>query len=88
MDQTRDTHFAGFAKLLTQELVEQYMIVMQPRALEGARPYIEKLIAQRAYDLAWHVIDALKPSIYTNTFTPDNQDEVFKGIPDLSTWPE
>jgi hypothetical protein len=89
MESERDTHFAGFAKLLTQELWEQGYLRGKPHVFEEIiRPYIETLIARRVYDLL--VYDRM------NTGTSDLQHaassleaaEMVNGIPDLTAWPK
>ncbi len=102
-EQDRNEHFKpGFARLLWDDMkadsdlpymIEEYYTPLDsgqpyPQAIERFEQVMQKIIAQRAYDLAVYVIDALKPSIYTNTFTPDSQDEIFKSIPDLTSWPK
>ncbi len=74
----RDTHFAGFARLLIRELGREAIKPGQDWAnLQGAHQ-LERIIARRAYDLAVHVLanDWAYPTeaIYT--------------IPDLTEWPE
>ncbi len=77
-EQERNEHFQGFAKLLWSELqTALHDLIREP----------EDIIAQRAYDLVEHTIEAMKPSIYTNAFTPDNLAEISKIIPDLTEWP-
>lgn len=68
----RDTKFRGFAKLLMLEL-----------GLGLENDFTRQLIAQRAYDLACHVIEHAKGDIVVNT-----EPYVKYNIPDLTQWPE
>ena len=91
MTNERETHFQGYAKLLWDEirdcLREHHVYLDTIGHWDEAQQAMHVLIAECAYDLAWHVMDALKPSIYLSTFAPDTQDEIFKSIPDLTAWP-
>ncbi len=84
MTTERDIHFQGFAKLLVQELIDQYIIVAHPKAIEGMRPDAEKIIAQRAYDLAYHFIESNYK--HRGTFRGEIHMSVSM-MPDLTEWP-
>jgi hypothetical protein len=77
MSAERDTQFAGFAKALLLEMIEEEFGQLNVNALDtGIISDLEKIIAQRAYDLAKHV------SFYTDDgFVTDD-------IPDLATFSE
>ena len=84
MSEERDTHFAGFAKLVAQEILDE----MRERRTINDEDAMEMIIAQRAYDLFVH--DRM------NTGTSDLQhaasdleaQEMVHGIPDLTQWPD
>lgn len=84
----RDTHFVGFAKLLYDEMEE----LSQVRPMLPRRE-MERLIAQRAYDLVIHAVTHAFPSdlnIFhrmggTKEFP---WEQFFKHIPDLTEWPD
>lgn len=79
MTQERDTQFLGFARLLFRELTGvddtfEY-------------PVPERLIAQRAYDLAYHVLEHTLETV-------EHKEPLFQpvkyympDIPDLTSWP-
>ncbi len=80
----RDIHFAGFAKLLWDELVRanEYHYIDVNTDDDGIDPTNYRLvIARRAYDLAQHVRDDIRSCAYSLTF-PSIDD-----IPDLTEWP-
>ena len=92
--QERDTHFAGFAKLLIQEIDEQVGAVtkwgLERNASEKeiARELYSRwttLIAQRAYDLAYHFIE--NNYQHRGTFRGEIRASV-QMLPDLTAWPE
>ncbi len=81
----RDTHFAGFAKLLWDEfedlghrLPPDFNFTPENWAWE-----VQQLVARRVYDLVMHT---LFHSI--DSFDPNYDYELLEGIPDLTTWPE
>ena len=100
MSHERDTKFAGFAKLLEAELSETLEVYFDvPNATEEQiRDATRLRIAQRAYDLAYHII--LHEDVPRNIQV--EPDDYLRGIPDLaectetpmpvlldrSTWPE
>lgn len=73
----RDTHFYdGFTRLLVAELEQQGFIT----PVHGIYPY--RLIARRAYDLAYQVVSE------TVGGAPESIERLVAGIPDLTEWPE
>ncbi len=85
----RDTHFAGFAKLLWDELVRAnshgYIDVNIDDDPIDPTDYLT-LIARRAYDLAiylYEFVPQLK-AMYPDVLTVQ---DVIKYIPDLTSWP-
>lgn len=69
----RDTHFAGFARLLMQRLLDDGFDETGYRSGEMA----EKIITQAAYDLVEHTLDYATDGKYE----PED-------IPDLKVWPD
>lgn len=74
VSEIRDTQFAGFAELLSNEL----------RGWELSKPDVKQIIARRAYDLVRHTIECTS-HIDLDRLTSD---EHTLRIPDLTTWPE
>ncbi len=93
----RDTHFQGFAKLLWDELVELNKggyIDVSSYFDDGIDPTNYRLlIAQRAYDLAVHLLENIHEwdiEDYrgeSGTFSTNDLASIFKSIPDLTAWP-
>ena len=79
MSNERDTHFAGFAKLLWQEINDKGKFNIDMEASDTDET-VTSLIAQRAYDLVLHTV--------WNTASSDLQrllmTEVAAKIPDLT----
>lgn len=80
-DPERDTKFQGFAKLLTDELIQQTPL--------GISDEVEKIIARRAYDLVdfaiFHIaVEMSKDSAVM--FLP--RSDVVKYIPDITELPK
>lgn len=78
----RDTHFAGFANLHYPEISKLFFTMyariseLSPiEEIDALEDEIKKLIAQRAYDFAEHVIDVMLVTSVTD-------------IPDVTQWPE
>ncbi len=86
MSEIRDTHFQSFAKLLWDELVELNKggyIDVSSVFDDGIDPTNYRLlIAQRAYDLACHVL-------YETSYGMDKWDITGRvnATPDLTEWP-
>jgi hypothetical protein len=86
----RDTHFQGFANLLMQEIDEQvgtvtkwgleHDIDSQEKIGQELSSRWQTVIAQRAYDLAYHVLD--------NIWEVHNPEVLLERTPDLTEWPE
>lgn len=97
---SRDTQFAGFAKLLWQEIVVHFASLEQKHHIEDGcivcnRTYeelaaiIEPLIAERAYDLVEHTIKSQAQGVDL-IWKNDHEwmAEQMQSIPDLTQWPE
>lgn len=71
----RDTQFLGFAESLAAEIAntDGWMLVD-----------VEKLIAQRVYDLVGHALD----HAFTNGIIFDTPEEAANQIPDITALPE
>lgn len=90
MSEIRDTHFQGFAKLLRQEITKVVDFFPtyedQLHAIQSGVSYdstealkrLETLIAQHAYDLAYHIYNIAPVSEYEWRMSD---------IPDLTSWP-
>src|SRR5258707_1718091 len=88
----RDTHFSGFAKLLLEDLGDDIGQLMDETADSGDyEGHMRLIIAQRAYDLVFFLIDEA-PTDYSSFNagygTPDEIHECIEHLPDLDTWPE
>ena len=83
MSEIRDTHFAGFATLETEEICFHLRFVCSPETLEAFKPALHRFLAQRAYDLVAHTI------LHTHPYWLDalDYDEIPPRIPDLDAWP-
>lgn len=96
----RDTHFQGFAKLLYDELDTSCLLSelcieqadSEHPAVQKIIQRIQKLFAQRAYDLAYHVLktaeehDLFADDFY-GRFSLDTEAKLSE-IPDLAEWPK
>lgn len=84
----RDTHFAGFAKLLYEDLYGSFGALFDAYSDDEQRAKaaqdIHERLAQRAYDLVAHTI------LHTSSHDLDVLDsaEIPPRIPDLTAWPE
>jgi len=84
-ERERDEHFQGFARLLWSELqTALHDLIREP----------EDIIAQRAYDLAVHIIENLslhdfEPYTYevAKAEITEDEDNPISHIPDLTEWP-
>jgi hypothetical protein len=99
-DNERDTKFAGFAKLLWDELKEfdPYDFDLRSKGSwqvlhsgggEGFDPtileeHIQRIIAQRAYDLAYHILYETSPGMERVFGIPYKLEH----LPDLKKWPD
>ena len=83
----RDTHFAGFARLLWDEfenLGHRLPLDFNFTPDNWTRE-VQKIIARRAYDLMAHAIEYIKPEVYEgHSATWESAGD----IPDMTTWPE
>jgi len=79
----RDTHFQGFASLLCDEIDTVLHLLDNPYFVSsGMRLEVETLIAQRAYDLAWHAVYWQTPDL-----TEQEASKALDAIPDLTEFP-
>jgi len=81
----RDTHFAGFAKLVAEELPDppiddSYLGLPTAEWKET----IQKIIARRAYDLVFHTLMEVDPAWLDMLDTS----EWTGRIPDMTEWPK
>lgn len=100
----RDTHFANFAKRLLNEMLEVRTdyIEFNKYDTDEAKRY-EQIIAQYAYDLVEHVLQALTPQHPTGVSQHLTEDhisylkvnygipsvsDIIKAIPDMTELPE
>lgn len=98
---TRDTQFAGFAKLLPEDMKPDLTMLFtemhanypsnSPKGIEEAEEIIKQHLAQRAYDLVRH---AVEHAMLTGMSLPGYIDKeryithVMQAIPDMTEWPE
>ena len=78
----RDNHFRGFAELLCNEEPIARFLDNPIICSSGMRREIVDLIAQRAYDLAWHAVYWQTPDL-----TEQEAIKALDAIPDLTEWP-
>ena len=78
----RDTHFAGFAELLHTDLQD---IMAGGYPIDVTFQKQQQLIAQRAYDLAYHILYYEGDPDPVTDWSLEN---ILRRIPDLTEWPE
>ena len=86
-EQDRNEHFQGFAELLWQDLMDVHdgWIDVSDAGLDGEDiTHYQQIIAQRAYDLAYHFIESSYQ--HKGTFRGEIHQTV-KMLPDLTEWP-
>lgn len=76
----RSTKFAGFAKLLQDDLAHSGYDEIGYRSGETTK----RIIAERAYDLVRHAISSIGP-YHLDVLTTE---ETIEDIPDLTAWTE
>jgi hypothetical protein len=84
MDSERDTHFAGFAKLVVDELERNWLIPGHPSVIPIIKKDMAKIIAQRAFDLACH-------TLYETGYGLDKfyiLERIIEQVPDLTEFPK
>lgn len=92
MQTERDTHFQGFAKLVAQEIGSNFGIIFDT-AYKPEEAYLERIsqiIAQRAYDLVFHLLGKSDP-LYLDMSGYHTDEDIHQNIahlPDLTQWPE
>lgn len=82
----RDTHFAGFATLLTQELNEAWDRYRENTWSTSYEEYfqgVQQLIARRAYDFAFHVLSSASPFA-----SPVVIQRRLDGLSNMECWPD
>ncbi len=91
MNEERDTHFRGFAKLLYDDFLQlaredtsSIGEIAAPDYVEKWRMKVEQLIAERAYDLVLHTVWNIAPVDLERLFMK----EVAAKVPDFTEWPE
>lgn len=80
--QDRDTHFAGFAKALLDEIQAEYGGYVD---VTPALPQLQTLIAHCAYDLVLYALDTMNPislQCYETT-----EEIIAREIPDMTELP-
>lgn len=86
----RDTHFAGFAQLLLDEMMEKYAWI-EPFQGEGSEmDDVRTHIARRAFDLVTHALnDFFGDGCVELTENVKGEGALFAAsTPDLAVWPE
>ncbi len=90
----RNTHFAGFARLEYPELKPLFRELFaanldrDTRRVENVENLIKLTITRRAYDLFVHDRMHTGTSDLQHAASTLEAEEMVKGIPDLTTWPE
>jgi len=93
MDTERDTHFQKFAQLLWNELDNMVSETCYERAdqsnefVQKAIQGIQKLIAQRAYDLVHHACIQISNDLIKHEIDIHHE-ALFEAVQDLIAWPE
>ena len=83
----RDTKFAGFAKAVVQECMSVHDGAMD--ASDWWQEQAQKIIAQRAYDLAFHVMSSTSVGLAAENEGGElSRKENMRYIPDMTEWPE
>ena len=80
----RDTHFAGFAKLLMDDLLDAEVEHYHD---DNKEDFVATLIAQRAYDLVYSAIEFLRYSPYYRPMQLSSTETWVHVIPDLTARP-
>lgn len=87
---TRDTHFAVFAKLLFDELLDvddgHIDVSTYNQADDDMVEKYRRLIAQRAYDLAMHVMKYTDGGFYPSSYFAGSK--AINNVPDLAELPK
>ncbi len=83
MANERDTHFAGFARLVAQELYENGLLDLNHAAVYDAPGMVVEIIAQRAYDLAIHSFESVPDEKQSEYGDPP---DCVKHVPDINQW--
>jgi hypothetical protein len=78
MSEPRDTQFAGFAKLVVDELLANSCV----EVIDSAADLWEQVITRRAYDLVRHTIVSIHPRALQ--LLDDN--EILRTVPDMPEW--
>lgn len=84
---SRDTQFAGFAKMLLNDIMRSNavdIVDVQRFWRDEDIAEVEQIIARRAYDLAHHIIEHVEISAIDML----SIDECVERIPDMDEWPE
>ena len=81
----RDTHFAGFAKLLLQELMAKYDHL--PPGQWGPAEKDELIITRRAYDLMHHACWMINNAQFKSGGVRLHPNAMMRAIEDLTEWP-
>lgn len=81
---SRDTQFAGFAKLLYEQFVNAAPTYIDGHVRRGtmSREEVEQIIAQRAYDFMKHMVKVIPHLIHNANIT--NLDAAMQYIPDMT----
>ena len=92
---SRDTQFQGFAKLLFEQTMATSALDMVDAERFWGDTHIAELkllLAQRAYDLALHVLQEVGSLHVNRVYSKEELLEYLKDkltdVPDMTTWPE
>ncbi len=69
LQEERNTHFQGFAKLLIDELIDQGFA--HPTSMHHDEKFYHTLVTQRAYDLIDHAFSETKAGYHYPEYVPD-----------------
>ncbi len=91
-DKERNEHFQGFASLLWDDIDNIAHIDVPHIISSGMRREIMQIIAQRAYDMVFHLLkngDPLDLDMSGNYGSPPDEDvhRSIANLPDLTQWP-
>ncbi|SRR6266851_3375004 len=90
----RDAQFTKFAELLAEELKTHGLLDLGNRMLPLVNvdldyEEVKRIITQRAYDLAYHVIDSCndQESAMMSDVNHIDVDSMLPNVPDMTEWP-
>lgn len=84
----RDTHFKSFADLLLRDLEQAGITVLPKASYDYARPLLQKIIAQRAYDLMSSATIDINNAQIQQIARSLHPRAMLRAVEDLTEWPQ